>query len=94
MIIENKSFKIDICDKTGATSAIISLENGFNWVLPDSNWGLIEGFETQSVVSEANCVKVNTFNSERNVQITIEKSLDESDYFEDERISRLPEVAE
>jgi len=87
MIIENKSFKIDICDKTGATSAIISLENGFNWVLSDSNWGLVEGFETQSVVSEANCVKVNTFNSERNVQITIEKSLDESDYFESYKIT-------
>ncbi len=87
MILENSAFKIEVCEETGATAGIYAGADNMNWVLNNSAWGLIDGFETKSVTQSGNAVIVNTFNSARNIEAVIEKKLCENEYFETYRIT-------
>lgn len=42
--LKNGCLTIQICEETGYTSGLIG-PDGYNWVLPKSNWGHVEGFD-------------------------------------------------
>lgn len=82
MKLQNNSFSIEVCEKTGATTGIFARNDSMNWVLENSNWGLIDGFETLSVTEKDNIINVKTFSKKRNIEIIIEKKITENEYFE------------
>lgn len=82
MNLKNNSFVIEICEKSGATTGIFALDNKMNWVLENSNWGLIDGFETEEVAQNENVVTVKTYSKKRNIEVVIEKKVTDNEYFE------------
>lgn len=82
MQLRDKNFLVEVCETTGATARISAAADEMNWVLDHSNWGLIDGFETQSVSEEDGKILVITRNEKKSLAVIIEKKLNEDGYFE------------
>ena len=87
MILKNKDFTIEICDKTGATTGIFENTDKTNWILENSSWGLIKGFETEQVFQNDNTVRISTYDKTRNIRVIIEKKVTDCEYFETYQIT-------
>lgn len=82
MKLQNNNISIEVCEKSGATTGIFALNDSMNWVLENSDWGLVDGFETREVENSDNVIMVKTFSKKRNIEIVIEKKVTDNEYFE------------
>lgn len=84
MELKNSEMLIEVDEQTGATSGIYALNDAYkmNWVLENSDWGLIEGFRTESVTKEGNIITVAAVHKSMMLSVKIEKKMTDEGYFE------------
>jgi len=81
MKLNNGKITVTVDETTGATTGIFRNDDVNNWILDDAGWGLIEGFETQSVSRESEKITV-ILSRSRPTFIKIEKYIEDDCYIE------------
>ncbi len=86
--IDGKIF-VEIDRTNGFTTAIrySGDEFGMNWVLDNSDWGRVEGFDSYRVEALANGVNIYSGNERKNLSLRIEKRVADGVYTESYRIT-------
>ncbi len=94
MKLENSNIIVEFDSKTGATASIVYPQDqtSMNWVLNNSNWGIIEGFETVSIENHSDKIIVTTQNQRAGLKTTIEKIIDNNAYYEKYIIENINDV--
>lgn len=75
---------VTIDPEYGFTSSLVCLKDSFrmNWILSDSDWGRVDGFELTEVIERNNGVITKMKNDWLKVSMTIERSLNNGAYVE------------
>lgn len=82
MKLQNNNLSIEVCEKTGATTGIFARGDSMNWVLENSDWGLIDNFITKGVKKDGNKITVTTEYEKYKLETVIEKEITEKAYTE------------
>ena len=91
MELHNKNILIEFDKNTGLTSGIFYPQDSknMNWVLENSEWGLINDFKPISVTEKENCITVKTANENNKLEAIIEKEITDDGYYEKYFIKNL-----
>lgn len=82
MNLKNNSISVFIDKNSGATTGIFAVDDSMNWVLENSDWGLIDNFETKSVSMNGNRVTVITEYDKYKLETKIVKEITDTEYTE------------
>ena len=82
--LQNDNILVSIDEHTGLTSGIFSPndKDSMNWILENSEWGLINSFKTNDVAKNENTVIVKTVNEKNKIEAIIEKEITFDSYYE------------
>ena len=82
--LQNDNILVSIDEHTGLTTGIFSPndKDSMNWILENSEWGLINTFKTNDVAKNENTVIVKTVNEKNKIETIIEKEITSGSYYE------------
>lgn len=81
MKLQSEKITITVDNQTGATTGIFIKNDPHNWILDDADWGIINGFSTQSVTEKMGHIQV-VLEKTRPIFVEIEKRIEKDRYIE------------